>query len=521
MKEYFEHLINEDSSRGESEKVQSGKHEDDKVKIADGVSIKDGDGKEIAKATVYQSSQPAEKEGKVNGRVKYCVDEPTDDEILISSTKTPDTKKINELFLTQNKSAVMNRLYAATGAGGAREAAQKAGEEYKGDGAFIVFGEAGWGKTSIIKDCAKKFGLHIITVYLDKALPEDLGGIPTKATTDTGDDYVKLMLPAWAAYMKEHEDTNFLLFFDEINQASGEVQNTLMPITLEHEVCGIKFKNFIVAGAGNYSSENNYLIPLSKPLLSRFGTPIQWNCDWADSRPYLREKFNDAFDKTYKAKFPKEDDYTKDEFVDPLEAIIRFPIWKNPRDIEIHVIRPYAAAQYRAKTGIIGGLDQASLDRPLMGYLKHYVFRDDFTGYDWDDKQIDMAGKNKSEMIVKRISEYFADYYKWLAGEGEKERVQNGEEVQSKMSHAFTGNSNVEGVTQKAYDSVKKVLTEKGIAVSKLVDFFNGADNPAIKSHFMKLNNGIELTQEMVTNIIEDSKKRTSGNWYNDIINKE
>ena len=51
---------------------------------------------------------------------------------------------------------------------------------------FFIIGRAGWGKTSIIKDLAKRFGREVVTVYLDKAQKEDLGGIPVPTKGKTG-----------------------------------------------------------------------------------------------------------------------------------------------------------------------------------------------------------------------------------------------------------------------------------------------------------------------------------------------
>ena len=63
---------------------------------------------------------------------------------------------------------------------------------------FFIEGAAGWGKTSVIKKMAKKFGRSIITVYLDKIMASDLGGIPIP--TKAGDVAVQEMaMPACAA----------------------------------------------------------------------------------------------------------------------------------------------------------------------------------------------------------------------------------------------------------------------------------------------------------------------------------
>ena len=111
---------------------------------------------------------------------------------------------------------------------------------------FFIQGEAGWGKTSIITGLAKSLGKTVITVYLDKAEATDLGGIPVPAKSKRGADYVKHLLPEWAKLIYDNPKTNFLLFFDEMNQAAPDVMNALMPIVLKTEICGIKFKQSFV-----------------------------------------------------------------------------------------------------------------------------------------------------------------------------------------------------------------------------------------------------------------------------------
>lgn len=151
---------------------------------------------------------------------------------------------------------------------------------------FFVIGEAGWGKTSIIESVAKRAGRTVLTVYLDKAEATDLGGIPVPKTGIFGKfkkTVIDYAMPGWALYMLAHPDEDFLLFFDEMNQAAPDVQNALMPIILKKVICGVQFDNYIVGAAGNYGYENEAVFDLSKPLKSRFEmikwearTPEQW-----------------------------------------------------------------------------------------------------------------------------------------------------------------------------------------------------------------------------------------------------
>lgn len=224
----------------------------------------------------------------------YALDAPTDDDIA---------QGIDRDTLNKNKKRILMRL--------------------KANKPFFIQGEAGWGKTSIIVDLAKKCGRSVITVFLDKCEATDLGGLPVPAKSKKGADYVKHLLPEWAKLMFDNKDKQFLLFFDEMNQAAPDVMNALMPIVLKTEICGLKFNNFVVAAAGNFESENGAVNELSGPLLSRFGGVITWQSgDWDDAFKHLRKKWHDK---------------VSDKFIDVV-ADAAPDVFKNPRDVESFII---------------------------------------------------------------------------------------------------------------------------------------------------------------------------------------
>jgi len=170
---------------------------------------------------------------------------------------------------------------------------------------FFIIGEAGWGKTSLIENMAKKFKRYVITVYLDKAESTDLGGIPVASKGKTG-AFQEIAMPAWAKIIEDNPDKEFLLFFDEMNQGEPAVMNALMPIVLKHEICGKPFKNFFVGAAGNFEYENDSVSELSKPLKSRFAPIITWESGtdeaWRSAFKFLKKKWagkipNDVIEK--------------------------------------------------------------------------------------------------------------------------------------------------------------------------------------------------------------------------------
>lgn len=208
------------------------------------------------------------KDAKKNGTGgKFAIDEPTDNDVVEPLSKDQLNKNMKRLIM-----------------------------KFKADEPFFIMGEAGWGKTSIIKSMAKRFGRTVITVYLDKCEATDLGGIPVPREDKRGNAYVDSAMPAWAQYMLEHDDQQFLLFFDEMNQADGAVMNALMPIVLETEVCGVKFDNFIVGAAGNFDHENDAVNELSGPLKSRFKPIIVWetggDAEWKQAFDFMHKEWD-------------------------------------------------------------------------------------------------------------------------------------------------------------------------------------------------------------------------------------
>ena len=241
------------------------------------------------------------KDVKKNGTGgKFAIDEPTDNDAIEPLSKDQLNKNMKRLLL-----------------------------KFKADEPFFIMGEAGWGKTSIIKSMAKRFGRTVITVYLDKCEATDLGGIPVPREDKRGNAYVDSAMPAWAQYMLEHDDQQFLLFFDEMNQADGAVMNALMPIVLETEVCGVKFDNFIVGAAGNFDHENDAVNELSGPLKSRFKPIIVWetggDAEWKQAFDFMHKEWDGKLGEDGSA------------YIDLLQE--NRDLFQNPREVEHKILK--------------------------------------------------------------------------------------------------------------------------------------------------------------------------------------
>ena len=291
-------------------------------------------------------------------------------------------------------------------------------DRISGDRDFFVIGHAGWAKTSIIKKAAHKYGKTVITVSLDNIPAEDMGGIPVPVEKGGRHEQV-VLLPTWAQYMydammDENDHTEFLLFFDEMNQAPGEVLNTLMRIVLEKQICGIQFDNFMVGGAGNYADENDCVHDLPKPLMKRMSL-IAWKDkdkesweDWMDD--YMRKTWENEFDGK------------ASELLDVIEKYME--AFDNPRDIELEIFKDI---RNKINNAIKRGKPLTKEDVSLR------VLKGKITTLLADAKTLDELKAKKEEVLsdfnrAKAVDEIAGKMYEILtnsAGENTKKGTQN------------------------------------------------------------------------------------------------
>ena len=283
----------------------------------------------------------------------YGIDEPTDNDAVVEIPKEQLNKNMKKLLM-----------------------------KFRTEEDFFIIGKAGWGKTSIIRDLADKFGRKVETVYLDKAVASDLGGIPVPGKTRKGHGKQEMLMPDWAATMNENPDIDYLLFFDEMNQAAPDVMNALMPIVLEHEVCRVPFDNFFVGAAGNFEDENDAVNELSGPLRSRFKPIITWQPDWKAAFSNLHEKWDDILGKDFVNKFEENED-----------------LFDNPREVEHKIFK-------------------------FTNKLKKSGMYSEFDADDYLDRLNDIVRENlqrNEKAAVKKLAEYMYDYMNdKLAAKAEK-----------------------------------------------------------------------------------------------------
>ena len=142
----------------------------------------------------------------------------------------------------------------------------------------FVFGPMGSGKSSIVKEYAETTGKTLLTFSLATMIPEFIGGVPyAKVTADSKTEYFALLLNEQLQPLFECKGKNYILFFDEMNQAVTEVMNCLYSIChidpKQRNWCGHSLEYAQIVGAGNLSDGTDstvYLNELPGPLLDRF-----------------------------------------------------------------------------------------------------------------------------------------------------------------------------------------------------------------------------------------------------------
>ena len=277
---------------------------------------------------------------------------------------------------------------------------------------FFVQGEAGWAKSAVIKKMALKLGYTVITVFMDKALPEDLGGIPIVKEDADGNVRQKTVMPVWAQYMYDNPNTFFLLFFDELNQAPNDVMNAMMPIAhSDHMICGHQFNNYICGAAGNLDSENE-LNQLKKPVLGRFGLqPIKWITGYNEDPEKAKQAWRNSFNFLHKKWDAKLDKKLIDAFKDACFTTSP-PLFGAPRDLDYTVFHQL----YEIKNSVI---DNDDYDRITVRFFTKIITKATNTerGIQYND---DEQNKWKPEFdeTVRKLAE---KCYKFIAKEYKEE----------------------------------------------------------------------------------------------------
>ena len=138
---------------------------------------------------------------------------------------------------------------------------------------LLIFGKSGRGKSAIVKQYAKDNGLKLKIINLASKLPEAIGGIPYA----TEKDYYTELLSIELKPVFDDDGEGWVIFFDEINQGSPEVFNTLYgicyPMGEDRVWAGHSLSKAQIVACGNLNDGSDgtvYLNDLPTPLLNRF-----------------------------------------------------------------------------------------------------------------------------------------------------------------------------------------------------------------------------------------------------------
>lgn len=181
-------------------------------------------------------------------------------------------------------------------------------DAYWGDKApLLIFGNPGIGKSTVVRNFAKETAAHstnnegepreyldwsksskkkrmeavanpskyfvLIDIRANQLIPEDLSGIPDVSLNDPV-EYLRTKKHLWIWFI-EQEDTDGILFLDEINQASEDMLNALFEPVLDRAMAGQKISDkVLIVAAGNLGSQFTGNQEIGPSLMSRF------TCGW-------------------------------------------------------------------------------------------------------------------------------------------------------------------------------------------------------------------------------------------------
>jgi len=153
----------------------------------------------------------------------------------------------------------------------------------------LVYGNSGWGKTQIVKQCAEELNMKCYVLSLAGVAPEDFG-IPSTQKT-----HYQYLPPKWA-YNFHKSQESFVLFLDEITQATVQVMHAIYPLVLEKRVGDLHLPNMRIIAASNHEYENQNLTPIMQPLLNRFDVIVDLEKDFGDTLSqnfwkYIKSKY--------------------------------------------------------------------------------------------------------------------------------------------------------------------------------------------------------------------------------------
>lgn len=128
-----------------------------------------------------------------------------------------------------------------------------------------IWGAPGIGKSSLVEGFAEAVGMECVTLLGTQLAPEDLVGVPTIVASDNG-DRSRFAPPELIA-----RDEPYVLFLDELNGSSAEVQKAFYSLVLNRRLGNYELpEGSVVIAAGNRATDQAIVKPMSSALVNRF-----------------------------------------------------------------------------------------------------------------------------------------------------------------------------------------------------------------------------------------------------------
>jgi hypothetical protein len=141
----------------------------------------------------------------------------------------------------------------------------------------FVWGHAGIGKTTAVKQYAESKGWHFFPFYLGTM--SDLGdilGLQEFVENPDGTKSTDFAIPKWlkeaVTYCEEHPESGAVIFLDEFNRARRDIMNGMFSLALDKTFHTLKLpKNCHVIAAGNPPTEEYVVTDIDETaLMARF-----------------------------------------------------------------------------------------------------------------------------------------------------------------------------------------------------------------------------------------------------------
>ena len=141
---------------------------------------------------------------------------------------------------------------------------------------ILIHSKPGIGKSTVIRELAKEKGWEFVDIRPSQMPAEEIGGIPVPEKDAKTNLY--RMIKALPAIYPIDENSQGILFLDELTTCREDVQNALLQLCQERTLTGVVYngkpwklpEKWIIISACNDLDSNQYGTELSQPLNNRF-----------------------------------------------------------------------------------------------------------------------------------------------------------------------------------------------------------------------------------------------------------